>query len=43
MNPKCKAFIDGIPREILREEIDHTQPYEGDNGMQYEPKDDVNE
>ena len=41
--PKCKAFPNGIPWEIFREEVDHTQPYEGDNGIQYEPKDDVNE
>ena len=40
--PKCKAFPDGIPLEIFREEIDHTQPYEGDNGIQFEPKDDAN-
>lgn len=35
----CKAFPNGIPLEIIREEVDHTKPYPGDNGIQYEPID----
>ena len=35
--PKCKAFPEGIPLEIFREEVDHEKPYPGDNGIQYEP------
>ena len=33
----CAAFPDGISYEILVGEIDHTQPIEGDNGIQFEP------
>ena len=34
---RCKAYPDGIPDEILNGEIDHTEPYKGDNGIQFEP------
>ena len=43
MIPKCQAFPSRIPVEIFREEVDHTKPYPGDNGIQFEPKDDINE
>ena len=33
---KCKAF-EKIPIKILRGIIDHTKPYKGDNGIQFEP------
>lgn len=33
----CKAFPKGIPFSILRGEFDHTKPYEGDNGVRFEP------
>ena len=33
----CKAFPDGIPREILDGEVKHTKPYPGDHGIQFEP------
>lgn len=33
---KCAAFPDGIPEEILTGEVSHTEPYDGDNGIQYE-------
>ena len=37
----CKAFPDGIPDEIFFNEVSHTKPYKGDNGIQFEPiKDD---
>ena len=32
----CKAFSDGIPGEILTGEVRHTEPYDGDNGIQFE-------
>ncbi len=34
--PVCKAFLLGIPEEILIGEVDHTKPYPGDNGIQFE-------
>lgn len=36
----CSAFPDGIPRAILTNEHDHREPYEGDNGIRFEPVDD---
>jgi len=33
----CMAYTGGIPEEILTGEIDHTKPYKGDNGIQFEP------
>ena len=35
----CKAFPDGIPEKIASGEVGHTEPYPGDNGIQYEPID----
>lgn len=35
----CDAFPDGIPIEIIESKIDHTKPYKGDNGIQFEGKD----
>jgi len=32
----CKAFPDGIPDEIAYGDNKHTEPYPGDNGIQYE-------
>lgn len=39
----CKAFPAGIPSEIWRGENPHTEPYEGDQGIQYQelPKPDA--
>ena len=35
---KCKAFPKGIPEEIfILGESDHTEPFKGDNGIQFEP------
>lgn len=33
----CAAFPDGIPVEIAYGNNDHTEPFEGDNGIQFEP------
>jgi hypothetical protein len=33
----CAAFPAGIPDVILDGDFDHRQPYEGDNGVRYEP------
>lgn len=35
----CAAFPRGIPIEILTWKVDHTKPYPGDHGIQYEPND----
>ncbi len=32
----CAAFPEGIPEEIWLEENDHTSPYPGDSGIQFE-------
>jgi len=34
---KCSAFEEQIPDEILRGDFNHTKPYEGDHGIQFEP------
>lgn len=33
---KCKAFPDGIPRELSTSKFTHKKPYEGDHGIRYE-------
>lgn len=33
---RCKAYPDGIPREIVLGDVDHKRPYFNDNGIQYE-------
>ena len=32
----CAAYPRGIPEEILTGEVDHTEPYKGDHGIQFE-------
>lgn len=35
--PGCSAFPRGIPMEIMSNRVDHTLPYLGDHGIQFEP------
>ena len=35
----CDAFPNGIPSDIVDNVIEHTKPYKGDNGIQFEKKD----
>lgn len=38
-NPfKCRAFPDGIPKEILFGDFLHTRPYPNDQGVQFRRK-----
>tara|TARA_R100001086_G_scaffold6445_1_gene3969 strand:- start:3295 stop:3495 length:201 start_codon:yes stop_codon:yes gene_type:complete len=32
----CKAFEEGIPKEIIRSENNHSKPFKGDNGIRFE-------
>jgi len=36
----CKAYPKGIPEKIITGEHDHTKPFPGDNGIQFEPIED---
>ena len=36
---KCRAFPNGIPKDILTGKVRHINPYKGDNGLQFEPID----
>ena len=36
----CKAFPSGIPGDIRYAEGKHTEPYDGDHGIQFEPVED---
>lgn len=33
---RCDAFPNGIPRDIILGDVDHTSPYFNDNGKQYQ-------
>ena len=33
----CEAYPKKIPPEIITGEHDHTKPFPGDNGIQFEP------
>jgi hypothetical protein len=35
---KCDAYPDGIPDEIIMNDLDHTVPLPGDNGIQFSPR-----
>lgn len=32
----CKAYPEGIPKEIIYGIVDHTRPHRGDGGVQFE-------
>ena len=34
----CSAFPEGIPAHVLTGDVLHTEPYPGDNGIQFDPK-----
>jgi hypothetical protein len=36
----CAAFPEGIPLEIMRGDVRHDKPIEGDHGIQYEKRSD---
>jgi hypothetical protein len=33
----CKAFPNGIPKQLLSGELQHRTPFQGDSGIMYEP------
>lgn len=36
-NYRCEAFPKKIPWDILTSKHNHREPYQGDNGIQFEP------
>jgi hypothetical protein len=36
-NMQCEAFPDLIPEAIRTGEFDHTQPFDGDGGLRFDP------
>ncbi len=37
---RCEAYVMGIPDAIVHNGHDHRNPYEGDNGIHFEPLED---
>lgn len=42
-HPTCSAFPKEIPEEVLWNKFDHKNPYPGDNGVQFEEAEWVND
>jgi len=38
---KCRAFPDGMPGELFSGETFHDKPFKGDDGIQFEPMDEI--
>lgn len=36
-SPVCEAFPGGIPDKFWSGNVDHTTPYDGDNGITFQP------
>lgn len=34
--PRCKAFPEGIPRDLMKQDAKHDEPYPGDHGVHFE-------
>ncbi|HPO71215.1 MAG TPA: hypothetical protein PLU39_11810 [Armatimonadota bacterium] len=37
IGPGCKAFPDGVPKELAHNKVWHDKPYPGDQGYRFEP------
>lgn len=37
---RCTAFPGGVPDEIFASQADHREPFQGDQGIRFEPVDD---
>jgi len=38
---ECEAFPEKIPESIFTGIFDHTEPFKGDHGIQFEPLEDI--
>ena len=34
----CKAFVNGVPQDIIFDRVKHTSPYPGDNGIMFQKR-----
>ena len=39
--PKCRAYPEGIPRDIFILGFNHQKPFPGDGGIRYEQQEDI--
>lgn len=37
LHPSCQAFPNSIPGQIYLNKVDHRQPFDGDQGIRWEP------